>query len=103
MSALYPKADIYCGNRNVRFRPIAAIALGAVVLVPGQLIERRLIGTGAVTIFRQVEFLVFVVFDAGTVLSTPTVPRSIEATCCFHAYSIYRAARLRAIACRKDI
>ena len=43
---------------------------------------------GAVAIFRNVEFLMLVVFDAYTVLSAPAVPLSVNPAP-FHEHRIY--------------
>ena len=47
---------------------------------PRQLIEGRLVAPFPIAIFRQVEFLMLVIFDAGAVLIAPSVPFSINAT-----------------------
>jgi hypothetical protein len=55
---------------------------------PRQLIKRRLVATSAVTIFRYVDLLMFiVVFDPNTMLSAPAVAFSVNPTC-LHMRSI---------------
>ena len=48
------------------------------LIFPWQLIKRRLVATSAVAIFWHVEFLMLVVFDAGTMLIAPAVSFSIN-------------------------
>jgi hypothetical protein len=59
---------------------------GAFIL-PGELVEGRLIATGAITVFGQVEFLTLVVFDTHAMLVAPAVALSIKAAR-FHAATI---------------
>ena len=47
---------------------------------PRQFIEGRLVAPFPIAIFRHVEFLMLVIFDAGAVLIAPSVPFSINAT-----------------------
>jgi hypothetical protein len=54
------------------------------LILPRQFIERRLIISRPISVFRDIEFLVLVVFDAGTILITPAVPFSVE-TARFHS------------------
>jgi hypothetical protein len=82
---------VHAGKLTRRSGDIATIAtvLGIVVsavLFPWKLIKRRLIATFAVALFWHVEFLMFVVFDAGAVLIAPTLPFSINATR-FHGHT----------------
>ena len=65
----------------------------APVVFPWKLIKRRLIATIAVAVFWHVEFLMFVVFDAGAVLIAPSLPLSINATR-FHGHSVLTHTRL---------
>jgi hypothetical protein len=60
--------------------------VNSAVLFPWKLIKRRLIATIAVAAFWHVEFLMFVVFDAGAVLMAPPLPLSINATR-FHGHT----------------
>ena len=56
--------------------------LGVVVsalVSPRQFIERWLIATSAVAIFCHVEFLMLIIFHAGTVLSAPAISFSVDA------------------------
>ena len=54
------------------------------LILPRQFIERRLIISRPISVFRDIEFLVLVVFDAGTILIAPAVPFSVE-TARFHS------------------
>ena len=68
----------------VKWSPIQLIILAqpivvSVIVIPRKLIIRRLIATITVTILWQVEFLMFVIFDSGTVLIAPALPFSINA------------------------
>jgi hypothetical protein len=56
-------------------------ALGIVrgLIFPRQFVERRLVASCPVAILRNVEFLVLVIFYAGTVLIAPAVTFSVEA------------------------
>ena len=58
------------------------------LVFPRQLIKRRLVATGSVTIFRHVELLMLVVFDSNTMLSAPAVAFSIDPMC-VHMCRIY--------------
>ena len=49
------------------------------LVFPWQFIERWLIATSAVAIFCYVEFLMLVIFHAGTVLSAPAISFSVDA------------------------
>ena len=51
----------------------------SVLVFPRQLIKRRLIATSAIAIFCHVEFLMLVVFHAGTVLRAPAISFSVDA------------------------
>lgn len=83
MNALPPKADISRTSRNVRFVPCPLFAFGALgivrgLILPRQFIARWLIISRPISVFRDVEFLVLVVFDASTILIAPAVPFSVE-------------------------
>jgi hypothetical protein len=49
------------------------------LIKPRQFIERRLVASFPITVFRQVKLLVLVIFDAGAVLIAPAVSFSIDA------------------------
>ena len=72
--------------------PLLGLSLAPVVF-PWKLIKRRLIATIAVAVFWHVEFLMFVVFDAGAVLIAPSLPLSINATR-FHGHRVLTHTRL---------
>jgi hypothetical protein len=48
------------------------------LILPRQFLERRLIISRPISVFRDIEFLVLVVFDAGAILIAPAVPFSVE-------------------------
>ena len=47
---------------------------------PRQFIERRLVPSFPVTTFRDVRLLMFVIFNAGTVLIAPAISFSVDAS-----------------------
>ncbi len=53
------------------------------LILPGEFIERWLIISGSISVFRDIKFLVLVVFNAGTILIAPAVSFPVE-TARFH-------------------
>ena len=60
-----------------RWGPLGVVV--SALVSPRQFVERWLIATSAVAIFCHVEFLMLVIFHAGTVLSTPAISFSVDA------------------------
>ena len=72
-----------------RFPPVWPLRIVVSTLVfPWQLLKWRLVAAGAVAIFRDVELLMFVVFDVSAVLIAPTLPFSINTARRFHRHRV---------------
>ena len=67
-------------TRRGSLLPLGPLGVVVSALVsPRQLVERWLIATSAVAIFRHVEFLMLVIFYANAVLSAPAISFSVDA------------------------
>src|SRR3974390_269722 len=64
--------------------PFGPLGIVRGLILPRQFIERRLIISRPISVFRDIEFLMLVVFDAGTILIAPAVPFSVQ-TARFHS------------------
>jgi len=81
--------SIGAGAAVLRFSPLGLLRVVVSTLVfPRQLIKWRPVAASAVAIFRQVELLMFVVFDVSAVLIAPTLPFSIKAARWFHRHRV---------------
>jgi hypothetical protein len=61
-----------------RSSSLSAAVLG--LFLPRQLIEGRLVTSFTVTTFRYIKLLVFVISNAGTVLVSPAISSSVDAS-----------------------